>query len=85
MAKQDQRVLVSPPEQTDIQNGLQDFAATIQQNFEDLFTQLGSNPVFGVAPSDTDGSVGDIRLISDNGTDYLYAKFPDGWKRFVPA
>jgi hypothetical protein len=78
---QDQRQKISPPTNNDLKS-LNDFASVVQYAFEDLFETAHIHSVRTTAPTDNDGSVGDIMLVELSGVGYIYAKLPTlGWKR----
>lgn len=52
---------------------------TVQRNLEELHWMAHIHHIRESAPSEKEGSVGDIVLV---GTSDLYVKFPSGWKRF---
>lgn len=79
MSKKVQRILLAPPSAVDA-NGLRDYTSVIQQVFEELYEEAHDHQVLTAAPSDADGSQGDIALVDDGSTTKLYAKFPSGWK-----
>jgi len=57
-------------------------AEVVQRNLEDLFDFSHTHDVRTTAPSDAEGSVGDIVPVILSGVGYLYVKFPSiGWKR----
>jgi hypothetical protein len=63
---------------------LNDFAATVQRNFEDLFTAAHTHDVKTAAPATNDGAVGDMVPVVISGVGYIYIKFPVlGWKRIA--
>jgi hypothetical protein len=76
---------IVPPSAQDLDQSLPDFSAGVQNNVGDLFGVAHGHNVLSGPPSDADGSVGDIELVDDGTNQYLYAKFQNGWKRFVPA
>lgn len=85
MARAEQKTQVSPPSKNDFDNLLKDFSAILQRNLEDLFEVSHDHSVIAAVPGVYDGNAQDI-LLFDNGTNqYLYVKFPSGWKRFTPA
>lgn len=77
----DQRQKISPPTSNDI-NSLKDFASVIQYALDELFEEGHNHTVKTSAPTDSDGSVGDIWVVELSGVGYLYVKLPTlGWKR----
>lgn len=75
---------VSPPLQNDV-GSLKDMASVIQRNLSQLFTNAHTHDILTSAPTSNSGNIGDIELVSLNGTAYLYAKFPSplNWKRIA--
>jgi hypothetical protein len=85
MASNEQKSQVTPPSPSDLQAGLTDYSATIQNNLADLFQSAHSHEVLSGVPIDTDSIAGTISLVDDGTNQYLYVKFASGWKRFVSA
>lgn len=76
-----QRSKIVPPQSVDIGN-LQDFASVIQQAFDEVFEDAHIHTVRTSAPSETEGSVGDVMIVVLSSVGYLYVKCPTiGWKR----
>jgi hypothetical protein len=72
---------VAPPLDAD-KEGLNDFSAIVQRNFEDVFQDLHTHDVRTSAPTSTEGSIGDILPVKISSTYYLYVKFDSStWKR----
>lgn len=75
-----QRNPLSPPLDTD--ELLSDYSAVLQSNLEQLFEAAHMHGLRTSAPSENEGTVGDILPVQIDSTYYLYAKFPTvGWKR----
>ena len=85
MPKINQQQDVVPPSPDDLDQSLKDFSSGVQGNLGDLYEGAHAHAVLGGAPSAGDGGTGDIELVDDGTNQYLYVKFPSGWKRFVPA
>ena len=85
MPKIEQTSDIVPPSPTDLDQSLKDFSAGVQGNVGDLFGVAHGHSVLGGAPGDGDGSVGDIELVDDGTNQFLYVRFNNGWKKFVPA
>lgn len=59
-------------------------AEVVQRNLEDLYEYSHSHDVRTAAPSDSEGSIGDILPVVISGVYYVYIKFPSvGWKRAI--
>jgi hypothetical protein len=72
---------LAPPSEADSENKLKDFTQVIQESLEDLFEFSHTHDHLTDVPADTDGQVGDIKIVTVAGSRYLYAKTPDGWFR----
>lgn len=74
-----QNDLVSPPTAAD--ESLQDFAAIIQRNLQDLFELAHEHNVKIAFPGATDGRASDIVSVDDGTNVYLLVKTSRGWFR----
>lgn len=79
-----QQFPVSPPLSIDT-NSLRDYTSIVQKNFTQLFQDDHTHDHLTAVPTSSQGSLNDIKLVTTSAGDFLYVKFPDGWKRFVPS
>jgi hypothetical protein len=77
---------VAPPTEKDKET-LKDYTSVVQSNLEELFLFSHTHTTVTTIPADSDGVVGDIKLVEDTSVTpsvfYIYAKFSSGWKRAV--
>jgi hypothetical protein len=69
---------VSPPQPADAEL-LNDFAAILQRNLEELYQDAHTHDFLSTDPSTSDGAVGDIQLVDDGTNKYLVIRYSDGW------
>lgn len=77
MAKRPTRP-IAPPVESDA--SLKNFTAVLKYNLDELFDVAHFHEIKTSAPTDDQGSTGDICLVEASGTYKIYAKFRSGWK-----
>lgn len=73
-----QRREIRPPTQED-RDLLQDYSASIQYSFSDLYTAAHDHPVLSANPSASSGSVQQVSIVDDGTNVYLIVKTNRGW------